>query len=329
MKISSIHFSYLRNEAHYQFLLLVKQLFQIDPGVAAIVAELLPQFYTLLELEGQLVDAVRASEFTKQLAEIDRRLDRFLAGLSIAIEAALHHPDPNVVKAAERIRLRLKAFRGEIERKAYEEESAAVKILVADLQGAYAPQVSILGLGVWVTEIAAEQTAFEQVFLQRSAEHVEKPQEKLKDVRREIETLYHRITERIDAYTVMNGTATTGVFISKLNDEITYFNEHNHRRHAKDINRATVASIPDQLWDGSQPVTPLPVATDEDGNELVFARDIRSEVPQQRPARQRLRHPARTRRLEKQKDRQFHHNSITHVTQYSSIRNGCNPGSPM
>jgi hypothetical protein len=273
MKISTIRFSYQRNEAHYQFLLLVKQLFGIDPGVAAIVAELLPQFYTLLELEGQLVDAVRASEYTKRLVEIDRRLDRALAGLSIAIEAALHHPDPEVVKAAERLKLRLKAFRGEIERKAYEEESAAVKILVADLQGAYSPQVSTIGLGVWVSEIAAEQTAFEQVFLLRSAEHVERPQENLRDVRKEIEAVYRRITERINAYTVMNGTATTGVFIGKLNDEITYFNEHSHRRHAKDISLTTVASIPDQLWDGSQPVTPLPVATDEDGNELVFARD--------------------------------------------------------
>jgi hypothetical protein len=91
-------------------------------------------------------------------------------------------------------------------------------------------------------------------------------------VRRDIEAVYRLLTGRIDAYTVMNGTGTTGVFISKLNDEVTYFNEHSHHRHAKDINLATVVSIPDQLWEG-KPVTPLPVATGEDGNELVFARD--------------------------------------------------------
>jgi hypothetical protein len=273
MKILTIHFSYLRNEAHYQFLLLVKKLFEAYPNVASIVNALLLQFYTLLLLESKLVDAVYASEYTRQLAEIDKRLDRATVGLGIAIEAALRHPDPNFVKAAERLKLRLKAFRGAIKRKAYEEESAAIKILVADMQGAYAPQVSTLGLGVYVTEIAAAQAVFEQVFLLRSAEHVEKPQGRLKDVRKEIEAVYRQIAEHIEAYTVLNGTSTTGIFISKLNNEIIYFNEFNcHRRVRKAISLATVASIPDQSWNG-QPVTPLPVVTDEKGNDLAFARD--------------------------------------------------------
>jgi hypothetical protein len=198
--------------------------------------------------------------------------DHAIAGLSLAIEAALRYPDPNAVKAAEHLRMRMKAFHGEIEQKAYEEESATVKILVADLQSAYAPQVITLGLGVWVTEMAAAQAAFEQVFLLRSAEHVAKPQENLKNVRREIEALYRQIIERIDVYTVLNGTSVTGEFINKLNDEITYFNEHNHHRVPKDINLATVATIPDQSWDG-QPVTPLLFVTDEEGNLLIFARD--------------------------------------------------------
>jgi hypothetical protein len=273
MKILLIHFSYLRNEAHYQFLLLVKKLFESYPSVANLVNTLLPQLYALLALEGQLVDAVRTSEYTKQLKAADKRLDRSIAGLGLAIDAALRYPDTNVVKAAERLKIRIKAFRGNIERRAYEEESAAVKILVAELQSTYAPQISTLGLGVWVTEIAAAQTAFEQIFLLRSAEYVARPQGNLKSLRKEIDAVYRQIMERIYAYTVLNGTSVTGAFIGKLNDEITYFNEHNyHHHHSKDINQATVASIPDQPWDG-QPVTPLPFVTDENGNELVFARD--------------------------------------------------------
>jgi hypothetical protein len=119
--------------------LLVKKLFESYSGVANIVVMLLSQFYALLVVEGQLVDAVRAGGYTKQLEETDHRLDRALAGLSIAIEAELHHPDANIVKAAERLRILMKAFRGEIERKVYKEESGAVKVLVVDLQGAYAP----------------------------------------------------------------------------------------------------------------------------------------------------------------------------------------------
>jgi hypothetical protein len=262
----------LRNEAHYQFFLLLKKLFGLYSTVASIVSTLLSQLYPLLILEGKLVDAVRASEYMKQRAGIDQRLDRAVAGLQIAILAALHHPDPNCVKAAERLEIRLKAFRGEIERKACEEESAALKILVADLQDAYAPQVRLLALGVWVTEIAAAQALFEQIFLLRNAEHVSQPQEKLKDVRKEIEAVYRLIKERIDAYTVMNGTSVTGTFILRLNEEIAYFNEHNqHHRVPKDIDLATVASIPDQPWENHR-VTPLPIVM-YNGHELVFAYD--------------------------------------------------------
>ncbi|MDR1096669.1 MAG: DUF6261 family protein [Tannerella sp.] len=273
MKILKIHFSYLRNEAHYQFLLLVKKLFEDYPGVAGIVNILLTQFYTLLTLEGKLVDAVRTSGYTEQLVKTDKRLNRAVTGLSLAIETASHHPDPNIVKAAGSLIIRMKAFRNGIKQKAYEEKSGAVKILITDLQSAYAPQVSTLGLGVWVTEIITAQATFEQLFLLRSAEHVEQPQGCLKDVRIEIDTIYRQAMERIEGYTAMNGTDVTGIFINKLNDETAYFNRHyRHRRVPKDINLATVASIPVQPWNG-RPVTPLPSVTDEDGNELFFGRD--------------------------------------------------------
>jgi hypothetical protein len=273
MKILTIRFSRLRNEAHYQFLLLLKKLFEAFPNVASIVSTLLQQFYSLLTTEGTLVDVVRSSEYTKQMNEADERLDRALTGLTMAINSALHHPDPNVVKAAQRLDERLKAFRGEIEKKAYEEESGAVKVLLADLQGIYAAQVSLLGLGVWVTEIAAAQALFEQLFLLRNTERAAKSSsENMKDVRRQIEAVYRQIKERIDAYTVMNGEGTTGTFIRRLNEEITYFREHNeHHRIPKDIELTTVATIADQPWEG-RPITPLPVATYE-GRELTFAFD--------------------------------------------------------
>ena len=183
----------------------------------------------------------------------------------------MHHPDPASVKAAKRLETRLKAFRGEIAKKPYEEESAAVKILVTDLQSAYASQVSLLNLSVWVNEIAAAQAAFEQVFILRVSERTTLPTERMKDLRRDIEAAYRQIIERIAAYTVLNGTGTTGAFIERLNVEITYFNEHIHHHTPIDIDLATVATIADQTWE-NKPLTPLPTAMYE-GHELVFAFD--------------------------------------------------------
>jgi hypothetical protein len=129
----------------------------------------------------------------------------------------------------------------------------------------------MLNLGAWVTELAAAQAEFERLFLLRSDQRAERPAERLKDVRKQIEAAYRQIVERIDSYTVLNGESTTGEFIKHLNDEIAYFNEHTPHHAKKDIDRAVVASIPDQAY-GGKPVTLLPEATYED-RELVFTRD--------------------------------------------------------
>jgi hypothetical protein len=271
MSILKLHLGHLRNEAHYQFFLLVEKLFAVHPEASAIVAPQLTELNPLVALEGQLVDAVKTSEYTAEIAEADRRVDRDIAGISAAVESALHHFDPAMAEAARRLEIRLKSFRGDIEKKPYEEESAAVKILLADLNGAYAAQVATLNLGAWVMELAAAEDDFERLFLLRNVERSEKPQEKLKDLRRQIDAVYRSIIARIDAYALLNGEQTLSAFVSELNREVEYFNEHTHHHARKDIDRAVVASIPDQTWEG-KPVVVLPAVAYED-RELVFTRD--------------------------------------------------------
>jgi hypothetical protein len=272
MKILKIYFHYLRNEAHYQFLLLVQKLFSNYPQVASIVSTLLPRLNELIAIEGKIVDAMKSSIYTEQLVEIDGRIDRDIAGIEAAIESALHHYTAAFVDAAKVLKLRFEAFHGDIEKKAYEEESAAVKILVADLKTTYASQVSQLSLGGWVSELEAAQTEFERVFLLRNKELAARPQEQLRDVRKEEDGIYHNIVERIDAYGSLNGYSVTGQFVRELNREVAYFNEHNHRPARKSIGTTNVEEIPVQLWSG-EPVTPLPVVTDAEGEKLVFSRD--------------------------------------------------------
>jgi hypothetical protein len=271
MKILKVHFSHLRNEAHYQFLLLVQNLFERYPSVAAIVSELSPRFGELLTLEGQLTDAVRASEYTAELAEADRRVDRDIVGINAAVKSALHHFDPEVVKAAQSLELRLKSFRGEIEKKSYEEESAAVKILVAELQTTCSAQVAKVGIYDWVAELSAAQAVFEQLFITRNTEYANRPQQRLREVRKQIEAVYRLMAERIDAWGVINGEAASAPFVGELNKEIVYFNEHTHRHAKTDIAHAVVASIPDRPYAG-EPVIVLPEVMYE-GKKLVFTAD--------------------------------------------------------
>ncbi|MDR2119568.1 MAG: DUF6261 family protein [Tannerella sp.] len=271
MKILKIRFSYLRNEAHLQFLLLVKKLLNGYSAVAAIVTELITPFFELISLESTLVDAVRASEYTEELVEADRRVDRDIVGINSAIESALHHYDEKVVKDAKILELRMKGFRGEIEKKSYEEESAAVKILVNDLLTTYSPQVATLGIGGWVGEINLAQAEFEQLFILRNAQIAARPKQKLREVRKEVEAVYRQIVERIEAYCVINGDKDCSGFIDELNGEIVYFNEHSHHQRRVDIKNAVVSSIVDQPYQG-EPVIVLPDVYYE-GKKLVFTKE--------------------------------------------------------
>jgi len=274
--IKIIQFNYLRNEAHFEFLVVFMNLLDRFPGVKAIVQMFLPRFLELFNLLKKLVDAARKSPYTLKLAEADKRIDRCIAGIKAVILSALHHFDPLVVEAARMLNDRLKDF-GRIRSKAYEEESAAVQLLIDDLRGKYAAQVTAVGLDVWVTELAAAEAEFSQLFELRNTERALHPQERIRDVQHEIEQLYRKMIALIDADLITNGDTVSGEFAKELNTDISYFNEHNHRQTRKDIINATVEPIGTQPCSG-EPVLVIPVVRyAEEGKpvrKLVFSVDF-------------------------------------------------------
>ncbi|MDR3269383.1 MAG: DUF6261 family protein, partial [Tannerella sp.] len=130
-KILSIRLSYLRNDAHSQFMYIFDNLLKAFPAVMTVVAALYPEFARLFDIEESLVDSARGSDITRQLIDADQRIDRALVGINSIINAGLHHFDTKVFEASNRIHLRMRAF-GDIENKAYEEEANSVRILVID-----------------------------------------------------------------------------------------------------------------------------------------------------------------------------------------------------
>ncbi|MDR3328968.1 MAG: DUF6261 family protein, partial [Prevotellaceae bacterium] len=211
-----------------------------------------------------------------QLADVDHRIDRDVAGVKAAINAALYSLDAAVVEAARQLHARLKEF-GDLRAKSYEEESAAIQVLLGDFAGAYAQQVALVGLAMWVADLQAAEAEFTALFAQRNIELADRPQENLRDVRRQIEAVYHQITTCVDANIVLGGEATCGELARQLSEEVKYFNEHSHHHAKHDLHHAAVDSIADQPFAGKA-VTPIPTVryTDSKGAtlELTFAKDF-------------------------------------------------------
>jgi hypothetical protein len=271
-KIISILFRYLRGEAHYRFLELFNQLLIEFPAVQGVVTPFYDEFTGLLAQEKQIVDAQKSSDYTRQIADADHRDDRLITGIRDTVDAALHHFDPAMVAAAQSLSLRLKTF-GEIQAKSYEEEAAAIDILLGDWQSPeYAPKVELLGLAPWLDELAEAVAEFKQLLKLRNVEQADKPQQRLREVRRLIETVYRNMVIRINSAAILDTTEMYAEFINRLNTQIAYFNDHNRHPAPQNIRTAVVEVIPVQAYTGKA-ITPVPVVHLDD-TELFFAKDF-------------------------------------------------------
>ncbi|MDR0412495.1 MAG: DUF6261 family protein [Dysgonamonadaceae bacterium] len=271
MKIDSLELDHLLNETHYQFMLDYYDLLGAHPNVVSIVTSLMPKFSELLTIEGKFVDAVKVSFYTEKLAESDHRRDRAVVGFTTAVRSALHHYDPKCLEAARRLEVRIKTFREEIATKTYMDETAAVKVFIDDLEGTFEADVTQLGLTGWVEEMAIAQNDFQTYFTNRASEMADRPEGQLRNIRRQIDTIYRGMTKLIVAQILINGEKGYGHFVKDLNYRIEYVKEHSHHHAKIDIKDAVIATIPDQVYEG-KPVIVLPEVSFE-GKKLVFAAD--------------------------------------------------------
>ena len=141
-KIRSIYFSYLRNEAHYEFLWTLLNLLDAFSNVKALIVSLYATFVSQLTLEKKLLDASRASALTELLAKADSRVDLAISAIIATVNAARYSLDTTVAEAARILQIRLREF-GDIPSRACEEESAAIQVLITDLTTTLNPKVQL------------------------------------------------------------------------------------------------------------------------------------------------------------------------------------------
>jgi hypothetical protein len=276
MKFLTLRLSHLLSEQHLQFMKLFYRLLDKFPVVKNRVIMLYDILIGLLAQESQLVDAERGSALSSLIAEEDTRIDRTIVGINSIINAGLHHFNPVTVAAAHRVQVRMKAF-GNIEDKSYEGEAAAIDILLDDMRGKFAGDVTILGLTDWITELDAAHSIFDELFEQRNTESTYKPDAKLKDIRKEVDDVYRDMIERIAAAATLDDAGMYIDFVRQLDQEIKYFNEHSPHRTRKDISNVAVGDIPPQQYTG-EPIIVIPdvfyTGSGQETIKLVFAKDF-------------------------------------------------------
>ncbi|MDR0729049.1 MAG: DUF6261 family protein [Prevotellaceae bacterium] len=283
-KIKTVYFHALRAHEHDQYFIRFRALLDVSPQVKEVVSEQYPVFVERLKREMALLNRMRKSDYTVQIAEADRRIDRCLTGIYEMVAAFTHHFDPAVEEAAASLYNRVKAF-GDIRRQNYSSSVTFLTFLIADLRSPeYSAKAALIGLTPWVDELAAARTAFDELFDLRSSERAQKPQGQLRAARRDVEAAYYPMVERITAASLFSDApeAFDG-FISRLNVNVDEFMELLHRHARKDLGaggHTIIEAIAPQPATG-RPITVVPavyyrdvVENDEQGVALALGRDF-------------------------------------------------------
>jgi hypothetical protein len=268
ISIKAILFSHLRYEAIYQYLCIYRDLLLVHPEAKTIVDAEFEAFIELLFKELNVLDALRGSELSRQIANADKLVDRYVVGINSVVNTAIHHFDPQVVEAGESIAKRLKSF-GYIEKKPYEEESAAVKVLINELRNEYAGKAELIGLTPWLNNLEAAEAEFDALFKLRNTQLAENENMTVKEVNKLIIPVYRLMVGRINATMLLNPTPALLEFVTELNKQIDYANEHgDHRATRTDIENIIIKPIEPQSETGN-PITYMPELSIEiDGKQV-------------------------------------------------------------
>jgi hypothetical protein len=237
MKISKIHLNNLRNDAHFQFHTEFRDLVAKN---GAETLKIKPQFDAYLPLYDRVDEALKKivkSEFTAKIHEADKARDEIYIGMADMNAAALKHFSPEIREAAGRLKIVFDTY-GNVASKPLNEETSAIYNILQELQGKYASDVAVVGLGGWISELETRNNAFGELVKSRFDETAARTDIVLKEARAELDEAYRTITEMVNALAVVEGAADYEQFIKTLNAVIAKYavKHHRHHRHTEPAN---------------------------------------------------------------------------------------------
>jgi hypothetical protein len=268
-KLFVLHFRFLTFAAHFDwFEKLSALLAGGSDTLKTAVAPFMPNFNAWLAKEDALMQWVRKSALTEQIAEADQQVDRVLVGINAGVELGRHSSVAVIAASAERVHIMLKNY-GDVAHESYDDEAGDVRSLLEQFGSTYIQDMSNLSLIAWVQELQTTFNTFESLLRQRADERIEKPLYTARAVRKGIEEAYHQIEYIINANAAVSTSTDFATFIDRLNPEIDRLNAEFHRA-LKDLSEGdhtVIEPIATQKYT-EEPITVIPKVHYRDGDKL-------------------------------------------------------------
>ncbi len=224
MKVESLHLNNQRNAAHYQFQTdFNSTVIKYTPQALGIVdayAAYLPH----LQDEGVALVAITKSATTEQIETGDKDRDFTFRGFSDAVRNKLNHFNAEMREAAKRVMVILDGY-GNLAPKPNDEESGLITSLIADLRTKVPTDLVTLGVIDWIAELERQNNVFIALESSRNSEEANRSELRMKQVRVEVDAVYRKIVERINALIIVNGEADYTEFVKEMNARIGRAND--------------------------------------------------------------------------------------------------------
>jgi Na+/phosphate symporter len=233
MKITKIHLTNLRNDAHFQFHTEFSDLVKKHNQETLKVKPLFDAYLPLYEREDEALKKINKSVYTEKIQEADRARDEIFAGMVEVNNGMCKHFSKNIAEAAQKVKIVLDTY-GNVAKKTLNEETSAIYNLIQDLRSEkYGNETRDASLMTWVDELEKRNKAFEALMKERFDETAHKTDIVLRTARGELDKVYHAITERIDALVIVEGTEDYEEFVKTFNAVVAKYNvKHHHHKHS-------------------------------------------------------------------------------------------------
>ncbi|MDR1372963.1 MAG: DUF6261 family protein [Dysgonamonadaceae bacterium] len=261
IKFLGVKFNVIPNKAHFNFFDLFNSAIKnASEAIKTAVGTLAVDLDTLFIEEKNCATWVKKSDLTIKIEEADKKLDNSYTELRKIINSFIYSSNEQVRSAAVHTYDMLESY-GNVNSKSYNQQAGCLKAIIINISagGSCANDIMILSvpapaIGTIIIEIKANLSNFENLLNQRDIKKKEKPPRPFKKVRRDIDIVYHKITEKINSSADTETDPSFVELIMLFNEKIDAINK-SYQRTRYDIADSEPEQIPEQYFTGEK-VTP-------------------------------------------------------------------------
>ena len=232
VEIKKIWLKILKNPTHFEYHKEQKNALEAAGAEDFdILKERFIEYRQKFALEDEAFKKISKSVHTDRIHEVEHERAVIFRMIRNTVKTLLMHSNAVIREAAKRVKIAIDPFAG-ISRTSLMDASALIENMLQELEGKFAADVAIVGIGSLATELKEKNTELRTLVAERYEEEYSKTHLNMKKTRDDVDTAYRAILKRIDAFRDLNGTTSQiEAYVAHHNMIVDKFkNVHHHKK---------------------------------------------------------------------------------------------------